>query len=111
MEYFNYLNSVESHEAPDYDRLIELYENQLTDEELKNPDLGVLDSDNEPNKIDLESELKGKVIDGRFKINEYSRSEFAVFVHNGLDSMEFCRVLSSEDLNIVQAKLNVLWFL
>lgn len=83
LEYFNYLDSIESHETPDYDRLIDLFARQLTTEEMENLDLGIFDSDNEPDKIELEAQLLGKVIDGRFEIRNYLRSEFAVFVHNG----------------------------
>lgn len=45
MEYFNYFDSVESHERPDYDYLVELFKNQLTPEELADDDLGIFARD------------------------------------------------------------------
>lgn len=84
LKYFKYLDSVEDHEAPDYEWLTELFASQLTDEELAIHDLGVFDLDSAPDKIQLEAQLMGKIIDGRFEIKNYLRSEFAVFVLNGL---------------------------
>lgn len=85
------MDSIESHEeAPDYDHLIELFASQLTTEELENPDLGIFNSDNEPDQIELEAQLLGKVIDGRYEIRNYLRNEFAVFVHNGLNYIMNC---------------------
>lgn len=85
MTYFNYLNSIEDNEAPDYDQLMELFTSQLTTEELENHDLSMFESDDEPDKTELEALLLGKVIDRRYEIRNYLRNEFAVFVHNGLN--------------------------
>lgn len=89
LKYFNNIETIDSHEEPNYDQLIELFSTQLTDEELKDQSLGVLDLDNEPNKVELEAQLMGKVMNGRFEIRNYRRKEFAVFVHNGLNYLEF----------------------
>lgn len=85
MDYFNYIESIDSNEAPDYEHLIALFSRQLTDAEVNNHNLGMYDLDDEPDKIELEAQLMGKVIDGRFEIKNYLRNEFAVFVHSGLD--------------------------
>lgn len=98
LSYFNFVNSIDSHEAPDYDQLINLFSSQLTDEELKSGNLDLFDLDNDPDKIELEAQLMGKVIDGRFEIKTFLRYEFAVFVHNGLDSHEFSASLTSRKL-------------
>lgn len=91
LEYFDYLNRIESHEAPDYDRLIELFASQLTNKELEDQNLGILDSDMEPDKVDLEATLKDQIINARFRIGDFLRSEFAVFVHNG-EHHETCSI-------------------
>lgn len=81
----NYLNGVDADEAPDYDWLIELFQRQLTNDELENHDLGILDSDKEPDKAELEAQLFGNVINGTFEIRNFLRDEFAAFVHDGLN--------------------------
>ncbi|XP_055304298.1 casein kinase I-like isoform X2 [Sitodiplosis mosellana] len=45
-EYFNYLDSFKSQERPDYDFLVQLFENELTEEELADDDLGIISTDN-----------------------------------------------------------------
>lgn len=85
LKYFNHLDSIEAHEAPDYDWLVELFAHQLTDDELENHELGLVDADNDPDKAKLEAQLSGKIIDGKFEIKNHLRNEFAVFVHTGLN--------------------------
>lgn len=89
MKYFNYIESVDSNEEPNYDQLIQLFLSQLTEEELNDQNLGILDVDHNQDKIELETQLMGKVINGRFEIKNYRRKEFAVFVHNGSIYLEF----------------------
>lgn len=89
LKYFNYIESTDSNKEPDYDQLIELFKSQLTHEEFNDPNLGILDVDHAPDKVELEAQLMGKVINGRFEIKNFRRNEFAVFVHNGLDSLGF----------------------
>lgn len=88
-KYFNYIESVDSNEEPNYDQLIQLFLSQLTEEELNDQNLGILDVDHNQDKIELETQLMGKVINGRFEIKNYRRKEFAVFVHNGSIYLEF----------------------
>lgn len=75
---------MDADEAPDYDVLMQLFRQQLTDEELENRDLGIFDADKEPNKAQLEAQLLGKVINGTFEIRNFVRDEFAAFIHDGL---------------------------
>lgn len=86
MTYFNYIDGIESDEAPDYDWLIELFERQLSDEELESQDLCIYDVDHEPDQAQLEAQLFGKVVDGRFQIESFLRYEYGTFAHNGLNS-------------------------
>lgn len=99
MTYFNYLDGVECDEAPDYDWLIELFERQLSDEELGNHNLGIFDSDHEPDQAQLEVQLFGKVINGTFEIRHFLRYEFAAFVQNGEQNNGFLfRIFSVSNL-------------
>lgn len=45
MEYFDYLNSLEAQDKPDYDRLVALFAQELTAQDLENEDLGIFDAD------------------------------------------------------------------
>lgn len=73
MEYFNYFDQIESHEEPDYDGLVDFFASQLTDEELEDNDLGVLDQKQPTHEDELKmiKRLKGNVINDRFKIGGY----------------------------------------
>lgn len=83
LKYFNYLDSIKvAYEKPDYDWLTDLFASQLTDEQLKNPNLGIFDA---PRITELEAQFMGKIIDGRFEIKNYLRSEFAGFIHSGMN--------------------------
>lgn len=45
MEYFGYLNSLEAQDKPDYDRLVALFAQELTAQDLEHEDLGIFDAD------------------------------------------------------------------
>lgn len=42
IDYFNYFDTLESYEQPDYDQLLEFFEEQLTPEELESDSLGII---------------------------------------------------------------------
>lgn len=45
LNYFNYLNAIDAQDQPDYDRLVELFTQQLTAQDLENTDFGIFDAD------------------------------------------------------------------
>lgn len=45
MEYFNFLNSLDAQDAPDYDRLVEIFSKKLSTQDLDNQDFGFFDID------------------------------------------------------------------
>lgn len=66
MKYFNYFDSVESHERPDYDYLVDLFKNELTPEELADDDLGIFARDD----VDDETEYTDTTESTQHEANE-----------------------------------------
>lgn len=105
MEYFNYFDSIESHERPDYDFLEQLFVNELTPEELENENLGCFQANNanvsvninsdgdgkntnlavvtEPKWIIPEKYMHGVVIDNRYVVGEHLSNGHTGFVRRG----------------------------
>lgn len=108
IEYFNYLDTLESYEQPDYEILVELFEKQLTPEELESDSLGIslkekidlfeefdLDDDDNDNTVTSlainyefkwkipEKYIHGVVIDDRFIVGEQLGDGHTGFVRSG----------------------------
>lgn len=97
MEYFNYFDSIQSHDEPDYDFLVELFKNELTDEELATGSLDIIFADNfDDDKPETslavvddfklfipEKYIYGVIIDDRYVVGEYLGDGYTGFVRSG----------------------------
>lgn len=63
MEYFNYLNSLDAQDAPDYDRLVEIFSKELSPQDLENTDFGFFDIDLQLETL-VETDQMQSVING-----------------------------------------------
>ncbi|XP_055304345.1 casein kinase I-like isoform X3 [Sitodiplosis mosellana] len=111
VKYFDYFDTLKSHERPDYDFLVQLFENELTAEELANKNWNdceikhtndtdnfeKFDSDdnNKETSLTVVNELKwtipekyihGVVIDDRFIVGKHLGHGYTGFVRSGLDT-------------------------
>lgn len=67
MEYFNFLNSLDAQDAPNYDRLVELFSKKLSTQDLDNEDFGFFDIDLQLESLQLspmETDQMQSVVNG-----------------------------------------------
>ncbi|XP_031622920.1 uncharacterized protein LOC116340515 [Contarinia nasturtii] len=88
--YFEYLQSLRSQEKPDYNKLLHLFSNELTCEELADENLNIFHSEeqcsNTFNNCDsTEANIEGALIDNRYLIGELLGSGHTGFVRSGVD--------------------------
>lgn len=88
MKYFHQLDSIESHNEPDYDALVELFASQLSKEELESDDLFINDPDTEYIDVDFADSLKGYVIDDRIEIGDFLAGVYSRFIFSGKGTSE-----------------------
>lgn len=51
IDYFNYLDSLSAQDRPDYDKLVDIFAEELTNQDRENEELGIFDEDEDLDKL------------------------------------------------------------